>query len=331
VGGEAVVAAGRWSAARLGDVAVFAEGATPEMADAVAKVAQPLSLWSGVRMGETRFVSLPRTWRPPAALGGEGLAGLRQAVDPEEWWVKKKGGPPPDLPEYATVLGAEGLANAAWTGRGGASASGRAWLWAFGRAFALDVLDPKEAAPWREWLQTCARPREGMRPALSPEVAATGAWREISMRCSGPMIVGPMLDDRLGADMARLVRREVLSGPRVDFAALRAAVVARDPSAAGWADRWLGGGNPVRLRLGWRATAAVAGAHVHGFVEADSDLAGAPVRVRLRRGGLVVDVTLRGDGERVPIDVDVPFEPTRVEVDPDRRMLREPMVVTVDG
>lgn len=61
-------------------------------------------------------------------------------------------------------------------------------------------------------------------------------------------------------------------------------------------------------------------------MESDSDLAGAPVQVRVRRGRLVQDVTVLGDGQRVPIDVDVPFVPTRVEVDPERRMLRDPLV-----
>ncbi len=332
VGPEAVVTAGEWRLADLGAVRVAAPGASRAAALAVAEVTVPLETWSGVRLGPTDFVQLPASFRPPAGRWGEGVAAIRpwlrfdQDVRAE---VLYEGLGPSGLPDLPTVLGGEALAASAWAGRVGATAEGAVWIEAFGRAFAIDVLSARSALAWRDWLQRCSIPLAGMSPALSPHAAATTAFRDTAARCAGPLIVGPMLDDRLGTTRARLVRRAVFASGTVDADAIRAAVLAENPGAGPWLDRWIDGGQPVRVEATWSATPTDHGARVRGTVSADSVLGGAPVLLRFQRGTQQFDLSVRGDGVAVPFEAELPFVPRSVGIDPTHRLLRVPGPVAV--
>lgn len=334
VGPDAVVTAGEWRLADLGGVRVAAPGATRAAAVAVAEVTEPLDRWSGVRLGPTDFVELPGSFRPPAGRWGEGVAAIRP-------WVRMEtdlragqvfeGPVPRGLGDLATVLGAEALAASAWTGRVGATAEGEVWLEAFGRAFALDVLGRRSAVAWQAWLQRCAAPLMGMSPALSPHAAATTGFRETAGRCAGPLLVGPMLDDRVGTTRARLIRRAVFASGVVDAASFRAALLAESPDAGPWADRWIDGGQPIRLGVDWAADPGEVFTRVHGLVRADSALGGAPVLLRFRRGGRIFDLSVRGLGAEVPFEAELPFVPRAVEIDPDHHLLRVPVLSGAAG
>jgi len=324
-GAAAVVWVGRLEEALHGSVRLVTDDADAEMALALERAWRPIGLWSGVEPASTSFVQVGSSYLPSAGVWAEALAGLRpQAVlevrsggvqaEYPGWWA-------PGLPETETVLGGEALAAAAWSDRAGPAADGAAWLDAFGRAFVLEVLEPKPAAAWRAWMSSCVGAL-GLKVGFSPAVAGPTGLREPAVRCGAPFLVGPMLDDRLGATKARLARRAILSGRRVDLGFVRAAILAQEPDAGPWVDRWLGSGEPVELTVSWSASPKGELWRVEGTLTATSPLAGAPVTLRVARGKQMLDVVVRGSGAVVPFGVDLAFEPRSVTVDPDRRVLR---------
>lgn len=316
-GAHAAWALGRWEVGRVGDLERYAETAADAAAEALTGLRSPISAWSGLPLGPLRYVPLPRTWRSPHAEAAGTVFGVRRAV---RLPGVTGGAPSQELPGLPTVLTVTGAAQASWAGRGAPSAAGDAWVGAFARAFALDLLDADDASAWRAWLQTCIRPVPGLHPALSPEVSGTSPFRRTSTECAGPLLVGPMLDDRLGAADARLVRRAVFGAGRIDADTLTTELLRHAPDARPWASRWLRGGEPVDLRLTWTA----AGTHVTGVLHGDTELAGAPIVVRFRAGLRTADVTLRGDGAELPLDTTLPFVPRHAAIDPDHRVLRLP-------
>ncbi len=284
-------------------------------AAALDRLAPALRAASGWTLDAIDLVGLPPAPGPPAPRAAEGIAGVPDALG-------LPGGALPGgrrwarLPAAAAVARSEAIFLATTTGAAGADPVARTWLAGAARAFALSQLAPPDAAAWRGALQHCAQspaPR-----ALSPEATALSGFATVSARCATPLVVGPMLDDRLGASAAERVRRAVLAPGQVGADRWVAAVLAEDPTAAAWAQRWLVEGHVARVRLDWRTTPVPEGVRVEGRVVSDSPLAGAPVTVRFGTGPRAVE--LQASGSR-PFAVVLPQAPRRATVDPDHRLL----------
>ncbi len=319
-GGEAVVALGKWSRDQSGTVRALFKGRTRGHAATVLSLGDPLVRWSGRSLPEElEVVELAAAWRPSAAVFAEGWVGLRPKM-------RIPGQPLERLPGLEDVLLSEGVAGAAWPAGSASSEETRAWSFGMARAFALDVLattDPDGARKWRKTLQKCLGPAHGVRPALSPNHAATHGFSDISARCAAPLILGTALHDRLGSEGARTARAIALEAGPLTTESLRVAILAVDPSAGPWVTRWIEEGHPTHIDLDWDAVATEEGAVVRGELRPDLPLAGAPVVLRFARGLRSMDVVVSTEEVgSTAWEVTLPFSPLTVRIDPERRLLR---------
>ena len=324
-GGAALAMVGPWRVDQLGAFRALLDRSSTQSAASMARLSVPLGIWWGEALGGVDLALLRPGWRFPGVVAGEGVVGVRGAVRLVGIWSERDMGVP-DLPEIETVLVAEGLAEAAWSALVGRSAQGRGWLSALARASALDLLSPQDALAWRGWLARCVTPLPGARPALSPEAAATTGFQAVAAHCAGPLLVGSMLDDRLGVEGARAARQEAMALGGPSLASLRAGVLRVDPSAGPWVDRWLAQGHPAQLSARLALAQEAGGWRVRGQIRADTELGGAPVMIHLSRGWRVAEAQVQTQGRAGEVDLLLPFRPVQLEVDPERRMLRLPLV-----
>lgn len=323
-GGAAALAIGRWKVDRAGGVAVYSEASAPGSARAALRVARPLLTWSGRPLAALGLAQLPAAVRPAVALWAEGFAGIQPSALPEGY-AAFVDGEQTRLPEVDTVLAAEGLAGASWARLAGADREAQGWLGALARAFAVEVLPAAQGRVWRAWLNDCSARTVGTNPGLSPYAAARSGFRELSTRCGAPLIVGPMLDDRLGPERARALRRRWLSEGRLDLGGMVAAYREADPEGEAWARRWLAGGQRAHVEVLVEGLRALEGGRwrATGTLRSDFPLAGAPVTVELRAGKARQRLHIEAGEREVPFSVDLDFRPRAVVVDPDQRLLAE--------
>jgi hypothetical protein len=317
-GGAATVVAGQWSAQAHGPVSVHFERSGD--AQSAARLVGAFAAWSGLPASDVDLVELPPEFTPPRALWGEGIAGIRPVLTlADSLWFDDA----VDAPNLDAFLLSEGVAGASLAHLA-VDAVGAAWVDALARAFALDLqaaLDPKAARTWRRDLQTCAT-LPTRTPALSPEVAATSGFRDPSVRCAAPLVLGPMLADRFGEAGALRIRSALLASGRADVESWRVAALAEDPEAGPWVDRWLRDGHiagPIAASID-TVEADEGGWRVRGTVRSGTELGGAPVVVRLM--GAKVDLAVPVPGREAAFDVVVPGKPSRAVVDPELRLLR---------
>lgn len=322
VGGAARLAVGRWEEQALGLARVLSPNQERDSAARVALLAVAVADWSGAQPLDMEVARLTPTVAPAHVEWGEGWVGIVPDVDVEKpRWAGNVY--PHDLGDPVNILGLQGVAAASWAERAGQGAEATAWVEAFAGAFAIAHLGPKEAVGWRKWMQGCASTFPPREMALSPAEAATTGYREISTRCAAPLVLGPMLDDRLGVDGASRVRRALLGqGPVLDRERVGAAVLAEDPSAGPWVRRWIDLATVPDLDLAWTATEEEGGYRVTGTVRADGDMGGAPVVVRVGAGRKAVDVVVPLTGREAAFSVHVRRRPLLVTLDPARRVLR---------
>lgn len=324
-GGAAVVALAPTNHDQLGAFRAFMREVAPDLVRSMANLSVPLGHWWGTPLGGLDLVQLAPGWRFPGVVAGEGVVGLRTGMRMKAAWSQQQAGVP-DLPELEGVLVSEGTVAASWASWVGGDPRGRVWLEALARASALDQLSDDDALVWRRWLASCSTPLIGTRPALSPEVAATTGFRDMAARCAGQLILGPMLVDRLGQAQAAAMRRAILPRGAFEAKSLGALMLEVDPSVGPWIQRWLVEGHSVQLTARLSAVQEGDGWRTTGVVQADTDLGGAPVWIRLSRGPRVVDALVQTRGAAGVVDVATAFKPKEAEVDPDLRMLRLPIV-----
>lgn len=295
---------------------------TPAGADGwLASIDGPLQRWSGVGLAPALdLVEVAATWLPTRSLWAEGVVLLRPQA------ALCDGGANQDVDTARRMSRAEvfalveGAAAASWVGRVRTPGDGSAWLEGLARAFALDLVAgdaPAEARDWREALLACAT-AAGSSVRLAPAVSASSGFRQPGALCAAPIVLGPMLDDRLGREGADRVRRAVFASGVVDSAALVAAVLAEAPDAGPWVARWLLDGRVVELATAWGALGPD-GTTVRGTL--GPDLGGAPVEAEFRgRMGVARRVLLVPDADGA-FEVTLPFAPTAASFDPDHRLL----------
>ena len=343
-GGRAAAVVGRWAGGSA-DVALTsrffrAQRSPREPAPGSARgLVEALGRWSGAPIPSgLRLVELPpQVWRMPAAEAWSDLAGLRGhavvGLDTAEAGRLQR-----RYPRLDGVLLAEGLAASAFAGRAEANPTSEGWLAAFARAFALAALaaqDRDEEVAWQRSLSACATAAARLGVPASPHRAAPAGLQLAAGRCSGPKIVGPMLDDRLGVEGARQARAAVLSGRApLDAYGIYEAVVAADPTAADWAQRWILDGHLPALSATFEVAEKERGArrhHVQGTVAADIAVDDTPIPIRLVRRNRIHDLVVVLDGRQASFEADVPFAPTRVLVDPEHRVLRRTRETSVQS
>jgi hypothetical protein len=317
-GGAAAAVVGAFEIDRAGSLRALTQRPREGLTASLVGMEAALRSWTGWNPGAVDLVELPPAWMPPAPLTAEGLAGLRGGLGMRGTGTLKIH-PWDQLPALSQVLVAESMAGALLAGAAGADAEARVWVAALARAFALDTLAAPDAAAWRLTLQECAAVGSGTRPAWSPAAAGNTGFADLAARCAGPLLVGAMLEDRLGSTGAARVRRAALADGLLRVERLVAAVIDEDPTAAAWAQRWLVEGHmPTASPVITVSPDGGGSWRVHGRIDADMPLADAPITVRLTRGERTFDVVAHG---AEPFDMLVPFEPLMSTLDPDHRAL----------
>ncbi len=320
VGGQAAVVVGNLKADQAVRSRSLTRRSAPGLAAQLDGLALPVWSWTGWTMGRLDLVELPPSWGPPEPFAAEGVAGVRTGLAlPTSHPLH--GRPWSALPDLDTVLVAESALAAVLAGLAGSDLEAGIWVDAFARSFGLSVIPPSSALPWREALQNCTLTPGSRGPALAPKAVVGTGFQGLAARCAMPLVLGPMLDDRLGHDGAMRVRRAALAPGLLREDAVVKAVLREDPTAADWAQRWLTEGHVAKVWLETEVVQADVGWQVSGTVVSDSPLAGAPVTVRLRRGRFTQDVTVDGTGSFVAT---VPYRPWRIVLDPDHRLLAVP-------